>query len=359
MSETDNRSPSQNGSSGSVTDSLRDAASKNPITERLLHSAEGYLGAKSEQLLGSLSGKVTDTTKKLADVAAGEATPGSLLGRASKGVAEGESPGKAVLTGAMGEAADKVKSFFGGGKGPKGRKSINIVEDIDVGVPVRVAYDRWTQLGDFSKWAKGVQSVSQDGPTKSSWNAKVFLSKRNWNAKITEQVPDERISWTSDGPKGTVDGVISFHELAPKLTRVMMVLEYHPAGLFEKTGNLWRAQGRRARLDLKLYRRFAMMSDEEVEGWRGEIRDGEVVREHDEAVEDEQREQDDADEGAEEYADDEGYDDEAYDEGGDEDGDEGEEGYDDGGDDEQDDEQEDDSQPQRSRSQSGRRRRAS
>src|SRR4051794_10464623 len=217
----------QNDSSGGLTGGLRSVASRNPATEKLLHSAEGYLGAQSEKLAGSLGEKVSGATRKLTDVASGNAEPGSLLGKTAKNVAEGDSPAKAALKGAAGGVADKVKSAFKGkGKGPGGRKSMNIEESIDVGVPLRQAYNRWSQYTEFPKWSKGVQSVNQEDETKTGWNAKIFWSKRNWNAKIKEQVPDQRIAWSSDGPKGTVDGVVSFHELAPNLTRVMIALEY-------------------------------------------------------------------------------------------------------------------------------------
>jgi uncharacterized membrane protein len=318
MAQRDNEG--RDGSSNGLAGTLKSVASRNPATEKLLHSAEGYLGAQSEKLVGSIGEKVSGATRKLTDVASGNAEPGSLLGKTAKNVAEGDSPAKAALKGAVGGVADKVKSAFKGkGKGSGGKKSMNIIESIDVGVPLRQAYNRWTEFTEFPKWSKGVQSVNQEDETKTGWNAKIFWSKRNWNAKIKEQVPDQRIAWTSDGPKGTVDGVISFHELAPNLTRVMIALEYHPAGLFEKTGNLWRAQGRRVRLDLKLYRRFVMMSNEEVEGWRGEIRDGEVVRDHDEVVAEEERE------GSEQDSADEDYDEDTGDEESEEDEDYGDE----------------------------------
>jgi len=99
--------------------------------------------------------------------------------------------------------------------------------------------------------------------------------------------------WRSKGPKGHVDGTVSFHELSANLTRVLVVLEYHPQGFMERTGNLWRAQGRRARLELKHFRRYVMTQSltraDEIEGWRGEIRDSEVVRTHEEAMEDEKK----------------------------------------------------------------------
>jgi hypothetical protein len=102
------------------------------------------------------------------------------------------------------------------------------------------------------------------------------------------------IIWRSKGQKGHVDGVVTFHELAPSLTRILLVLEYHPQGMFERTGNLWRAQGRRARLELKHFRRHIMtegiLHGDELEGWRGTIHDGEVVESHEDAMEREEKE---------------------------------------------------------------------
>ncbi|MDL4813218.1 SRPBCC family protein [Actinomadura opuntiae] len=140
---------------------------------------------------------------------------------------------------------------------------------------------------------KKVTNVDQADEEKLHWQAKIFWSKRTWEATIVEQVPDEHIVWRSKAPKGHVDGAVSFHELAPNLTRVLVVLEYHPQGLFERTGNLWRAQGRRVRLELKHFRRHVMTQSltraDEIEGWRGEIRDSEVVKTHEEALKEEEK----------------------------------------------------------------------
>ncbi|MER7541515.1 SRPBCC family protein [Spirillospora sp. NPDC127506] len=180
-----------------------------------------------------------------------------------------------------------------GGKGGGGKKVkvTNIVEHIDVGAPRRLVYDQWTQFQDYPSFMKKVISVDQADETKLNWKAKIFWSARTWESTIIEQVPDDHIVWRSKGPKGHVDGTVSFHELSPNLTRVLVVLEYHPQGFMEKTGNLWRAQGRRARLELKHFRRYVMTQSltraDEIEGWRGEIRDSEVVRTHEEAVEEE------------------------------------------------------------------------
>ncbi|MCE4949070.1 polyketide cyclase, partial [Streptomyces albulus] len=99
--------------------------------------------------------------------------------------------------------------------------------------------------------------------------------------------------------------------------RIVLVVEYYPMGFFEKTGNLWRAQGRRLRLDLKHFQRYASLAEEEPEGWRGEIRDGEVVLSHEEGVEEDEAEGDydeeEGEEGEEDGDGDERFDDE-YDE---------------------------------------------
>ncbi|MCP9970256.1 SRPBCC family protein [Actinomadura madurae] len=172
-------------------------------------------------------------------------------------------------------------------------KVTNIIEHTDIGAPRRLVYDQWTQFQDYPSFMKKVISVDQADETKLNWKAKIFWSSRTWESTIVEQVPDDHIVWRSKGPKGHVDGTVSFHELAPNLTRVLVVLEYHPQGFFEKTGNMWRAQGRRARLELKHFRRYVMTNSitraDEIEGWRGEIRDSEVVKTHEEALEEEEK----------------------------------------------------------------------
>ncbi|MES9608954.1 SRPBCC family protein [Actinomadura sp. NPDC048032] len=194
----------------------------------------------------------------------------------------------------------KLKDVLPGGKKGKGGKGggkkvkvTNIVEHIDIGAPSRLVYDQWTQFQDYPSFMKKVVSVDQADDTKLNWKAKIFWSARTWESTIVEQVPDEHIVWRSKGPKGHVDGTVSFHELSPNLTRVLVVLEYHPQGFMERTGNLWRAQGRRARLELKHFRRYVMTNSltraDEIEGWRGEIRDSEVVRTHEEAMEEEEK----------------------------------------------------------------------
>ncbi|MBP3967409.1 SRPBCC family protein [Paenibacillus sp. DLE-14] len=132
-----------------------------------------------------------------------------------------------------------------------------------------MAYDQWTQFEEFASLTKGVVNVDTEDDAVTNWQVKVAKSNRSLKATITEQIPDERIAWRTEGDKGTVKGVVTFHPLGDRLTRVLLVLEYFPQGFFEKTGNIWRAQGRRTRHDLKLFRKTVMMSGEATDAWRG------------------------------------------------------------------------------------------
>ncbi|MBJ6622489.1 SRPBCC family protein [Streptomyces sp. DHE17-7] len=292
---------------GSAASTAGKAARKNPLADvaqseaadRLKAEVQDYLAAQVTRLLTGVGTKLGETTGKLNDIAEGN-SPGfaKLALDGGRKLAEGKSPMRAAFEVGAGKVKDNVAGAFKdlvGGKGRKkgggGQKPTVIIEYVDVGVPLRTAYDQWTQYQDFSTFAKGVKSANRADDTSSDWQLKVFWSNRSWKAKTTEQVPDDRISWTSEGAKGTTKGVVSFHKLADSLTRVILVIEYYPKGFFEKTGNLWRAQGRRARLDLKNYVRHITLKGEADDGWRGEIRDGEVVRSHEDAVAQEQEEE--------------------------------------------------------------------
>ncbi|MFG2315694.1 MULTISPECIES: SRPBCC family protein [Streptomyces] len=302
---------------GSAASSAGKAAKKNPLADvaqseaadRLKAEVQDYLAAQATRLLTGVGTKLGQTTGKLNDIAEGN-SPGfaKLALDGGRKLAEGKSPMRAAFEVGAGKVKDNVVGAFKnltGGKGRKkgggGQKPTVIIEYVDVGVPLRTAYDQWTQYQDFSTFAKGVKSANRADDTSSDWQLKVFWSNRSWKATTTEQVPDDRISWTSEGAKGSTKGVVSFHELADSLTRVVLVIEYYPKGLFEKTGNIWRAQGRRARLDLKNYVRHITFKGEADDGWRGEIRDGEVVRSHEDAVAEEEQQRRDDEESEAEY----------------------------------------------------------
>lgn len=292
------------------------------LGDELKESAGNLLTAVAERALGAAGDKVSDATERLTDYAQQGGGPG-LMGAITGATkaSEGKSPVSSALGGAFEGLKEKAKDALpglgggGGGSGGGGSKKpkvINIVEQIDIGLPVRNVYDLWTQFQDFPDFMKKVESVEQVEDEKLKWKAQIFWSHRTWESTITEQVPDERIVWRSNGEKGYVDGAVTFHELLPDLTRVLLVLVYHPQGFFEKTGNLWRSQGRRARLELKHFRRYAMtdiiLHPDDVEGWRGEISDNQVVLSHEDALQEEQE--------REEAPDEESDDDQAEDQGG-------------------------------------------
>jgi uncharacterized membrane protein len=275
---------------------------RNGPMERLKGEVGDLAGALTNRAVTSLLEKVEGTTGRLNQYVEGGAGPGLMAAATgAKGLAEGKSPARSMLGAGMAGVKEKISGLFrrgGKGGGSKKLKLTNIVESTDVGVPVTLAYNQWTQYNDFPKFTKKVESVDKNGnedeEQKVNWKAQVFWSHRTWEATVIEQVPDERIIWRSKGQKGHVDGAVTFHELAPNLTRILLVLEYHPQGMFERTGNLWRAQGRRTRLELKHFRRHMMtqgvLHPDEIEGWRGTIHDGEVVESHEDALEKEQQE---------------------------------------------------------------------
>lgn len=286
--------------------------------DRLKDEAKNALGAAGDKAMSTASDKVKEATGSLNGITEGGGVVGKAGKEGAKAAAEGESPVKGALKGAVTGVKDKVVSTFtGGGSDPS--HSVNIIESVDVGVPLSVAYNQWTQFYEQADYMRKVKKVDTPEDNQVEYTAKIFMSERTWTATVIEQIPDQHIVWRSEGEKGHVDGTISFHELGPRLTKVIVVLEYYPGGFFEKTANLWRAQGRRARSDLRHFSRHVqtrtILEPDEAEGWRGEIRDEEVVRTHDEVVEQEQQEAEEAEGGdapPEDQEPEEGYEDEEY-----------------------------------------------
>jgi len=309
-------------SGGGLTGALKNS----PAVSRLGDAAQDYAKARGGDVVRNVAGKLGDVTESMNQKADGGGFTGSAVASALQKVREGDNPVKAAVGGVATGVKEKVKSAFG--RSGRSQKFMSIIEDVTVGVPVDVAYNQWTQFQEFASFMKGVDSVDQTDEVNSNWKVKVFKSRRTWKGTVQEQIPDRKIAWSTDGPKGTTKGVVTFHPLADDLTQILLVMEYYPQGLFEKTGNIWRAPGRRARLDLKNFRRFITMRGEETGSWRGEIRDSEVVRGPDEEgpedsdeqpdtgqdQADQDQDEDQADEDQADQDEDEDYEDEDYDE---------------------------------------------
>jgi uncharacterized membrane protein len=167
----------------------------------------------------------------------------------------------------------------GGGKGAqpavgKGRR-MPVQQAIDIGIPVTEAYNHFTQFEEWPKFMHRVQSVSQDDETHLKFKTKIWLFSREFTAEIEEQRPDERIEWhVTEGI--THHGVATFHELAPRLTRVEINVDVEPSGLIEKSARGMRHVKRAIRADLHRFKAYTMMQEEADGEWRGTIEDGEV-----------------------------------------------------------------------------------
>jgi len=273
------------------------ASKDNAATDKLKDVSLTLVKALGDKAMGSVSDKVSGLTDKFDGIADGSGPIGKAVSKGSEAAAEGDSAVGGAVKGALSGVKDKITGGGGSKGGSKPTKAINIVETIDVGVPVRVAYNQWTQYDDWSTMMKKVENADHpdDDEPKVKFKAQIFLSHRQWEATITDQIPDERIVWKSEGEKGHVDGAVTFHELGPNFTRILIVLEYYPQGPFEWVGNRWRAQGRRARLEFKNFRRHVMtrtiLDPDAVEGWRAVIEDGEIVKSHEEVVEEEEQQE--------------------------------------------------------------------
>jgi uncharacterized membrane protein len=145
-----------------------------------------------------------------------------------------------------------------------------IEQSIDVGVPVRTAYNQWTQFEDFPHFMEGVEEVKQITDDRLRWRANIAGTDREWEAQIDEQRPDERIAWHSLEPP-THAGVVTFHRLDDSKTRVMLQMEWEPGDLAEKVGDWTGMVTARVKGDLKRFKDFIEGRGAETGAWRGKI----------------------------------------------------------------------------------------
>ena len=148
-----------------------------------------------------------------------------------------------------------------------------ILESIDVAVPVRTAYDQWTQFESFPMFMEGVEKVEQLDDTTLRWTANIAGQERTWKARITEQNPDERIAWTSiDGARNA--GVVTFHRLDDEMTRVTLQMDVDPDGPVDNIGDALGLLERRVKGDLKRFKEFIEGRGVETGAWRGSVPQG-------------------------------------------------------------------------------------
>jgi uncharacterized membrane protein len=221
--------------------------------------------------------------------------PGNAAKKAAEGATEKVSGGvKEAVSDKVDEAGNApgivkevgkkmIPGLGGGGKGKedasgtgKGRR-MPIQQEVDVGVPLSVAYNQWTQFEEWPQFMHRIDQASQEDDCTVSFRTKVWGMSKQFVAEIVEQRPDERIQWkVKEGVAHT--GVVTFHELAPHLTRVQVSLDVEPGSLLEKAARGMRHTKRAVRGDLHRFKAYVEMQEDETGAWRGEIHDGEIAR---------------------------------------------------------------------------------
>ncbi len=155
-------------------------------------------------------------------------------------------------------------------KGREAGSDSSIREEIDVNVPVRVAYDQFTQFEEFPRFMESVHEIKQLDDKRLHWRASVMGKDVEWDAEITEQIPDSRIAWrsTSGTPNG---GTVSFRSLSRSRTRITLEMYYEPQDGIEMVGDALGAVRAEARGNLKSFKEMIELRGQETGAWRGTI----------------------------------------------------------------------------------------
>lgn len=214
--------------------------SKELLIPAALSAASALAASKGPDLIKKLSGE-------------GQDEAGKLGARAAQGAKES-------LTNGGGAAGTMLKKAMGGGGGRKKTRRLPIQRWTDVAVPVDQAYEAWTKFDEFPKFMHRVLNVRQKGDDRISWQEKIWFSTRDWEGRITEQRKNELIAWKTT--KGTQHmGVVSFHPLGDRLTRVMVTMEFEPTGMIEKMGSGMRFVKRAVEADLARFKAYVEFAD--------------------------------------------------------------------------------------------------
>jgi uncharacterized membrane protein len=267
---------------------LAKRAALNGLSDVATKPAKGLsdLASKPAKGLSDLASKPAQAVEKL-----GSGVGGAIGDKLSRKVDE-----SGGASGMLKDAAKSALPFGGGGKSEgkggtpgvgKGRR-MPVQQSVDIGLPLETVYNQWTQFEEWPNFMHRVTRVSQEDDCTVKFAAKIWGKTKESTAKLETQRPDERIKWSvTDGMTHT--GVVTFHELGPRLTRVLLGFDVEPGGMIEKLARGARHVKRAARADLHRFKAFIEMQERESGAWRGVIEDGELVKEHDPGY-DEQRE---------------------------------------------------------------------
>ena len=227
--------------------------SKELLIPAALSAATAVAATKGPGLMKKLSGETKEEAEKLGEKAA-EGAKESITQKAGGGLA-GKALKKALPGGGGGDDGGS-----GGGGGGKKTRRLPIQRWTDVAVPVEKAYEAWTKFDEYPNFMHRVLSVEQKEQKVVSWQEKIWFSSRQWEGEITERRKNELIAWkTKDGMQHK--GVVTFHKLAPNLTRVMVDMEFEPTGMFEKMASGLRFVKRAVQSDLARFKAYVELDD--------------------------------------------------------------------------------------------------
>jgi len=153
-----------------------------------------------------------------------------------------------------------------------GAEMTQIIETIDVAVPVDVAYNQWTQLEEFPRILDHVDSLTQESDTRSAWKVSVGGQTREFATEITEQHPDERIAWTSTGGEADHAGVVTFHKLDGGSSRIAVQIDWEPDGALEHVGSALGIDGRAVKKELGNLKDYLEQKGTPDGAWRGDVK---------------------------------------------------------------------------------------
>ncbi len=144
-----------------------------------------------------------------------------------------------------------------------------VEESITVDVPVTTAYNQWTQFEDFPRFMSGVERIDQRSDMMTHWVTSIGGQRREFDARITEQIPDERVAWTTVEGEVRQAGVVTFHRLDEDHTKVMLQMRTEPKGLADTVGDKLGVVQRQTKADLKHFKEFIEARGHETGAWRG------------------------------------------------------------------------------------------
>jgi uncharacterized membrane protein len=236
-----------------------------PFAVEKLAGVAPKLSEKADKVTGEAKDKVesqvADTAKDALPDSPGELIGGGPLRRIFGGGDSGEDD----------DSGGRAAPGFGSGR------RMPIQQSVDVAIPVKAAYNHWTQFEKWPEYMHRIESAEQVDDCTVSFQAKIWGITKRFEAEIVEQRPDERIEWNvTEGYSHT--GVVTFHSLSKNLTRIDLSLDIQPSNLIDKASRGMRFAKRAVRGDLHRFKAYAELADAEPEGWRGTIEDGKRKR---------------------------------------------------------------------------------